>query len=129
VSHLVKVVVDDLTQVDQGILLDLDVGILVNLYTRGVHNTEITDVVLAIFADNHELRLPELLVVGDLVVVGLAFTDLENTLSTVDGDLEILQLFCVDSLECHGQSLLCGLFREGFKGAALEIQGDAEQVW
>ena len=64
-------------------------------------DAKIADVIFAVLADDHELGLPELLVVGDLVVVGLTFTDLEDSLSSIDGDLEVLELFGVDSFESH----------------------------
>lgn len=84
VGHLVEVVMNDFTKINQSVLLDLNLSVHVNLNTRGVDNTEITDEVFAVFADNHELRLPQLLVVGDLVVVGLTFTNFEDTLGSIN---------------------------------------------
>ena len=127
--HLIEVIVNDFTQINEGILLDLDVGVHVDLYTRGVDDAKITDVVLAVLADDHELRLPELLVVGDLVVVGLALTDLEDTLGTVDGDLKIFQLLSVDSLEFHVKLVAGGAVWQRVESAALEVNGDLKLAW
>ena len=78
-SDFIKVVVDNFTQVNEHILLDADFGVLVNLDAGGVHDTQITHVILAVLANDHQLRLPEFLVVRDLVVVRITFTDLEDT--------------------------------------------------
>ena len=82
--YFIEVVVHDFTQVNERILLDLNVCVHVNLDSGSVHDAEITDEVLAVLADNHELRLPELLVVGDLVVVGFSLTDLEDALCAIN---------------------------------------------
>jgi len=84
VGHFVKVVMNNFAKINQSVLLDLNLSVHVNLDTRGVDNTEITDEVFAVLADNHELRLPQLLVVRDLVVVGLTFSNFEDTLSSID---------------------------------------------
>ena len=64
-------------------------------------DAKISNVIFTVLAHDHELGLPELLVVGDLVVVGLTFADLEDSLSSIDGDLEVLELFGVDGFESH----------------------------
>ena len=124
VGNLVEVVMDHLAQVDEGVLLDLNLGVHVNLYSGGVNNAEIADEVLAALANDHELGLPELFVVGDLVVVGLTFTDLVDTLGAVDGDLQVLELLSIDSLEFHVQLMGGGLIRDRLKSAAAKIDGD-----
>ena len=121
--NLVEVVVNDFTQIDEGILLDLNVGLHVDLDTGGVHDAKIADVVLAVLADDHELRLPELLVIGNLIVVGFTFTDLEDTLSTINRDFEIFELFGVDCLKFHMELVRGCLVWQSVKSAALEING------
>ena len=64
-------------------------------------NTQVTDEVLAILADDHELGLPQLLIVGDLVVIAFAFTDLEDTLGTIDRDFLIQEFLYVDGHKFH----------------------------
>ena len=71
-----------------------------------MNDAEISDEILSVFLDNHELAFPELLVVGDLVVVGLTFTDLEDTLRAVDGDTKVLKLFSVNGFEGHVELVL-----------------------
>ena len=84
-------------------------------------DTQVSDVVFAILANDHELRFPEFLVVRDLVVVGLTFTDLEDTLRAIDGDLKILELFGIDGLEGHVKFVGGCLVGERFESAALQI--------
>ena len=54
-SHFVKVVVDNLTQIYEHVLLDLHLSVLVDLDPGRVHNAQVSHVVLAIFANDHEL--------------------------------------------------------------------------
>ena len=126
VSHLVEMVMHNLAQVDKSILLDLDGRVHVNLYARGVHNTQVTHEVLAILADNHELGLPQLLVVRDLVVVGLTFTHLEDALSAINGDLELLKLLSVDGLKFHVKLVSGGLIRLRIKCPTAEVKAGLE---
>ena len=58
VSDLVKVVVNNFAKIDEHVLLDLNFSVLVDLYSRGVDDAEITDIVPSIFANNHQLGLP-----------------------------------------------------------------------
>ena len=67
---------------------------------------KITNVVLAILVDDHELGFPELLVVGDLVVVLLSLTDLVDASVTVELDLNVLELSGVDRFELELEGLL-----------------------
>ena len=60
---------------------------------------EISDVILPTDVDDHELCFPKFLVVWDLIVIGLTFSDLENTSITLESDFHILELFGVDALK------------------------------
>lgn len=120
-GHFVEVVVDDFAEVDQRILLNLNFSLFVNFYAGSVHNSKISDEILAVLADNHQLAFPELLVVGNLVVVGLALANLEDSLSSVNGDAKILEFFSVNSLKGHMQFVLRGLIWERLKTAALKV--------
>ena len=48
-------IVDNISEVNDALVVDLNLHFHVNLDTGGVHGAEITDIVLAILADNHEL--------------------------------------------------------------------------
>ena len=106
--------------------MDLNLCVHIDLYTGGVHNTEITNEVFAILANDHQLGLPEFLIIGDLVVVSLAFSNLEDTLSAIDRDLEVFKLFGVNSFKFHMKLVRSGLVGNGLKGAALKVDGDIE---
>ena len=77
VSHLVEVVVYHLSKINERVLLDLNRGVHIYLDSRGVHHTQVTDVIFTVLADNHKLRFPELFVVGNLVMVSLTLSNLE----------------------------------------------------
>lgn len=68
--------------------------------------TQISDVVLAIERNYHELSLPELLVIWNLIVVCLSFTDLENGSITFEGDFNVLEFLGIDTFEFEHQFLL-----------------------
>ena len=87
-------------------------------------NSKISNVVFTTLANNHELGLPELFVVRDLIVVGFSFTDLEDALGSIDGDLQALELFSVNSLEIHVQFVGCSLVRQGLEAASREVNLD-----
>ena len=129
VSDLIEVVVDHFTEINQGILLDLDLSVHIDLYSGGMDNTQVTDEVLAILADDHELGLPQLLIVGDLVVIAFAFTDLEDTLGTIDRDLQILELFGIDGLKLHVKLVRGGAVGQGLKSVALKVNRDLKIRW
>ena len=92
-------------------------------------DTQVTDEVLAILADNHELRLPQLLVVGDLVVIAFALTDLEDTLGTIDRDLQILELLGIDGLKLHVKLVRGGAVGQRLKSATLKVARDLKIGW
>jgi hypothetical protein len=112
VGNLVEVVVNNLTEVDESVLLDLHLGDLVDLNTRSMDNTQVTDVVLAVLANDHQLGFPELLVVRDLVLVGLAFTNFVKTVIAIKSDAKILDLLSVDGFELQVQLVVCGSVRD-----------------
>lgn len=124
VCHLIEVVVDDLTEVNESVLLNLNLSVHIDLYTRGVNDSKIANVVLAILADNHELRLPKFLVVGDLVVVSLTLANLVDTFGTVNADFKVLKLLGIDSLETHVQLVSGSLVRHGLESVAAEVGGN-----
>jgi len=126
VSDLIKLVVNNLTEINEHVLLELDFGIFVDLNTTGVYDTHIADKVSSIFADNHELTFPELFVVRDLVVVGFTFSDLEDTLVTLKGELEVLELLSVNGFESHVELVLGGFVSDALELLALEARVDVK---
>jgi hypothetical protein len=94
-----------------------------------VNDAEISDEILSVFLDNHKLAFPELLVVGDLVVVGLTFSNLEDTLRAVDGDTKVLKLFSVNGFEGHVELVLWSLVGQRLKDSALEVALSGQLFW
>lgn len=89
-----------------------------------MHNSQITDVVLAVLANNHQLRLPQFFVVGDLVVVSFAFADLEHAGGTIHANLKILELVSIHSLEVHVELVCGGLVWQRVEGFSLQADSD-----
>ena len=128
VSHFVKLVVHDLTKVDEHILLQLDLSAFVDLDTRSVDNTHVSDEVTSVLADNHELTFPKLLVVGNLVVVRFTLTDLEDTGVSLEGEGEVLELLSVHRLEGQVESVLGGLVSQAVELLPLQTRVNTESV-
>jgi len=124
VCNLIEMIMDYFTKINERILLDLNAGVHIHLYARGMHNTKITYVVLSILADDHELRFPKLLVVRDLIVIGFTFTNFEDTSGAIDRDLQVLELLGIDSLEFHMQFVGSCTLGKRFKGGSLKIDWD-----
>jgi len=93
---LVELIMNDLTKINEHVLLELNLGAFVDFNATSVNNTHITDKVTPVLADNHELTLPKFLVVRNLVVVGLSLTDLEASSVSFKGEAEVLKLLGVD---------------------------------
>ena len=54
-SHRLEMIVDNISEVNDALVVDLNLHFHVNLDAGSVHGAEITDIVLAILANNHEL--------------------------------------------------------------------------
>ena len=68
--------------------------------------SKISDVVLTSKRDDHELSLPKLLVVWNLIMVGFTFTNLENSSVTLENDFNVLQLLGINTLKLEHELLV-----------------------
>ena len=68
--------------------------------------SKISDVVLTSKRDDHELSLPELLVVWNLIMIGFTFTNFENSSVTLENDFNVLQLLGVNTLKLEHELLV-----------------------
>lgn len=71
-----------------------------------MNETEITDVVLTVLVNDHELGFPKFLVVRDLVMVLFTFSDLEDSTVSIKFDLDVLKLGGINTLELEFEGLL-----------------------
>ncbi len=110
-SGLIKVVVDDLSQVNQSSLLQLDLNAQVHLDPGGMHDAQVPDVELVALLDYHELTLPQLLIIGNLIMIVVALSYLELSQVSIEGDDCVLELIGVNIDEPHlellGRWLVC----------------------
>jgi len=98
-SELVNMIVHDFAEIDKRPLVKLKGCLAGNLQAGGVYDTKITNVEAAIFADDHELRLPEFLVVCDNIVVAVTLSYLVLSGVAIEADFEILKFFSIDRTE------------------------------
>ena len=90
---------NDFSNVDNAALLDLSFRSQVKLDSGGVDISEISDVVLAIQDNNYELGIHQFLVVRNLVMVWLTFSNFENSSISLEGELYIFKLLGISCLE------------------------------
>jgi len=102
-SNFIKVVVHNFTKVDESVLLDLHFSSLVDLDAGSVDDTQVTHVVFAVLANNHQLRFPKFLIVGDLVLICFTFSDFIKTIVAIERDAQVFDLFSVNSFKLQVQ--------------------------
>ena len=100
---------NDLSNVDNAALLDLSFRSQVKLDSGGVDVAKISDVVLAIQDDNYELWIHQFLVVRNLVMIWLTFSNFENSSVSLEGELYIFKLLSIGGLEFQSQGFLWDL--------------------
>lgn len=121
VNSLVEVVMDNFTKINQAALLDLNFAFGVKLQSGGVDKAQISDIVTAIHGANHELRLPELLIIWHVIVTGLSLTYFEDSSISVADNLDVLELFGVHLLKLEDEPLLRNVERLDVRESTLEI--------
>lgn len=92
-------------------------------------HTQIADEVLSVPAHDHELRLPQFLVVGDLVVVGLTLTNLEDASVAVKANGQVLDLLGVHSFEVQVKFVSGSLVRGALEWSPLKVNIQVELSW
>ena len=127
-SDLIKLIMDNLTKIDEHVLLELDLRVFVDLNATSVNDTHITDEISSVFADNHELTFPQFFVVGDLVVVRFTFSDLEDTLVAFKRELEVFELFGIHRFEGHVELVLGGFISDAIELFAFEARVNSELI-
>ena len=105
-GQLVKMVVDDLADVNDRSLLKLRLSLDVKLDSCGVHVSQVPDVVLSINYNNKKLRVHQLLVVWNLVVILLTLTDFEHGSVSLEGEFDVLKLLSVSTDELQVELLV-----------------------
>lgn len=108
VSCLIKMIMDDLSEIDDTSLLDLNFCPLIELDSGSMNKSEIPDIVLTSLVDDHELGLPKFLVIWNLVVVRFSLSDFEDGSVTLERDLNVLELGSINTFKLK----LKGLLRE-----------------
>jgi len=98
-NRFVKVIVNYFSQINNAPFLNLHLCTLVQFNSGSMHKSEVSDVVLAIHADNHELSFPQFLIIGNLVVVCFSLSNFEDCSVSLEIDFNILKFLCVNTFE------------------------------
>jgi hypothetical protein len=88
-----------------------------------VNNTKISNIILSVLANNHELRLPKLLVVWNLIVIGVTFSNFKDTRVTVEVNAKSFNFLSVNSLKLEVKFVGSSFVWNTFKRSALQIRG------
>ena len=86
-----------------------------------MNETNITDVVLAVYLTDHKLGLPQFLIVGNVVVAHFTLTDLEDSTVAIKLNLNILKLFGIDLFKFQNKSILRNFKRTEVLNAPLKV--------
>lgn len=92
--------------------MDLKLSVLVHLDSGGMDYSQVSDVVLSILRKNHELRLPQLLIVAEDVVIAVTLSNLELSQVAIKLKFKVLQLLSINISKLQIEIVL--LFRSGF---------------
>lgn len=92
-NKLVKLVVYHLSKINNRPLLNLYFTLSIQLQSCCMDKAHISNVELTTNCNNHKLSFPELLIIRDVVVTSLAFTDFEDGSITFTFDLQALEFF------------------------------------
>ena len=74
-----------------------------------MNETHISDIVLSTNAEDHELSLPQLLVIWDMVVTGFTLSKLEESSVTVESDIQSFELLGISLIKAENQCLVWNL--------------------
>ena len=107
--------------------MDLNLTLSVQLQPGGVHKAHISNVVFATNTQNHELSLPQLLVIWDVVVTCLTFSKLEQSSVTVESYVQSLELLCVRLVKAEDQSLVWDLLALYWNVSSAEVDFAREE--
>lgn len=98
-GELIHMVMDDFAQIYKSTLVQLEGGFCGHLKAGCMNDAQIAQVISAILADDDELALPELLVIGDNIMVAIALTNFELCLVSRDSYLEVAEFVGVNTRE------------------------------
>ena len=87
-----------------------------------MHDTQISDIVVTAFLNDHELAFPKFLVVGDLVVIVVTLSNFERLHVSLHSDHLVLQLLGVHVQELQLKLLLRNLSWGHFESFLGHIQ-------
>jgi hypothetical protein len=121
-KQLINMVMNYLSKIKKRTLMDLELGLRVNLNSRSMDNTQISDIKLSINAKNHKLAFPELLIISDHIVIAISFSYLELSKVSIKFDFKIFELLCVNIAKFKNEIIVLLSQRLDLDNFSLEIQ-------
>lgn len=100
----VEVIVDDLSEIDNVVFMNLVQPIFLDLKSAIVEFSEISDVEATIFSDNRELGVVHLLLVGNSELIIIAFSNLNEHLTGVNFNSLADKVFGVSCFNLENKS-------------------------
>ena len=103
-GQLVKMVVDYFANINDWPFLKLSFSFDIELNSRGMDVPQISDVILSVNHDNQELRVHQLLIIRDLVVILLTFANFEYGSVPHEWEFNVFEFLsvCADEFQVQG---------------------------
>ena len=101
-SKFVKMVVNNLSYINNRAFLDLRFISQIKLHSGSVNITQISDVVFAVQNNDYKLRIHQLFVIWNLVMIWFTFSYFEDCAISFEVELNVFELVSVRSNKLHG---------------------------
>lgn len=97
---------DNFANIYDRALLDLSLWFDIKLNSSSMNISQVSHVILSINYNDQELGIHKFLVVWDLIMVWLAFSNFEHCSVAGESEFNVLKLFSVSANELHSQRLI-----------------------
>jgi len=94
-NYFIKMVMNDLTKINNGSFLDLNFTFVIQLDSSVVNETQVSEIKLSVDRNNHELCFPELLVIRNVVMTGFTLSNLIDSSISFNKDLNVLEFLSI----------------------------------
>jgi len=94
-NYFIKMVMNDLTKINNGSFLDLNFTFVIQLDSSVVNETQVSEIKLSVDRNNHELCFPKLLVIRNVVMTGFTLSNLIDSSISFNEDLNVLEFLSI----------------------------------
>lgn len=89
-SGFVEMVVNNFAKINECAFLNLNFDSCIQLKAGCMNESDISHIVVSIYLANHELSLPQFLVIGNMIVSSFSFTHFEESAVTIESNFDVL---------------------------------------